>query len=281
MPENQYRYVGLDRSGKRVAGIIAAADEADASRILITTGVTPLGVSSGGKARGRIRISTGRAVTQEDIAALTRELSVLVQANIPIARGLRSVAEHERKPGLRDMVADIAGQIESGERLTAAFGKYEGVFGGVYIETIRAAERSGTLAEVTMHLADMLERNIETRSQLRRALTYPAIVMTFVAIAMTVIVVFVVPRFATIFESNGVPLPMATRLITAVGTIVQGYWWVIVGVLLGGGACVRQRLEIPGVALPHRACSASVAVHLRDDHRSDRGEILPCALDRA
>lgn len=234
MSEKQYKYSGLDRGGKRVGGVIAAVDETAASRVLIESGVTPLEVRLARQGRSGFSFQTGRSVTQEDVASLTRELSVLVQANIPIVRGLRSVAEHEKKPNLRDMVADIAGQIESGEKLTAAFGKYENIFGGVYIETIRAAEKSGTLADVTMHLADMLERNIETRSQLRRAMTYPAIVMAFVAIAMTVIVVFVVPRFATIFEANNVPLPLATRVITALGTLVKGYWWSIGGALALG-----------------------------------------------
>ncbi|RMH28533.1 MAG: type II secretion system F family protein [Planctomycetota bacterium] len=260
MSAKQYKYTGLDRSGKRVGGVVAAADSTTASRKLIESGVTPLEVRSARQARRGFSLHTGKTVTQQDIASLTRELSVLVQANIPIARGLRSVAEHEKKATLRDMVADIAAQIESGEKLTGAFGKYERTFGNVYIETIRAAEKSGTLAEVTMHLADMLERNIETRAQLRRAMTYPAIVMTFVAIAMTVIVVFVVPRFATIFEANNVPLPVATRVITALGTAVRGYWWGIGAALaLGVFASVtawrspvwRYRIERLALRIPY------------------------------
>lgn len=225
-----FKYVALDSAGKRRTGTLQAATATDASRQLSSTQLVPIRVRAVRRARGGLRLGRDRVTTQ-DVAALTREISVLVESNIPIARGLRSIAEHERKPALRDMAVDIASMIESGERLTAAFGKYEDVFGDVYIETIRAAEKSGTLAAVTTHLADMLERSIETRQHVRRALSYPAILIAFVALAMSVIVVFVVPRFAVIFEGNGVPLPLATRIITTVGDFVRQEWWIIAGVL--------------------------------------------------
>ncbi len=230
MTAQAFTYTGIDASGKRRNGSVSADSESSAYQAVLAEGITPIAVKPRGR-RTPIAAAANR-VTQQDIAALTREISVLVEANIPIARGLRSIAEHERKAGLRDMVTDIANQVEAGEKLTTAFGKHRAVFGDVYIETIRAAEKSGTLAEVTSHLADMLERNIETTSQLKRALTYPSIVVAFVAIALTVIVVFVVPRFAVIFESNNVALPLATRIITSIGEIAKAYWWAMgVGVV--------------------------------------------------
>lgn len=228
-----FRYKALNADGRRVAGRIEAQHESDACARLAATGITPLKVS---EVTRRSVIPSGysarRKIRSEDISALTREMSVLVEANIPIARGMRSIAEHEKNPALRDMVTDIAVMIESGEKLTTAFGKYESVFGDVYIESMRAAERTGTLASVTEHIADMLERNIEARDQLRRAMTYPVIVGMVVAVAMAVIIVFVVPRFAIIFETNGIPLPVTTRVIRALGDSIHDWWWVY---LLGAG----------------------------------------------
>lgn len=231
-----FRYRALNADGKRIAGRIEAQHRSDACARLAATGVTPLSVTEASRRSPfRADFLTRRLITAEEVAALTREMSVLVEANIPIARGMRSIAEHERNPALRDMVTDIAVMIESGEKLTTAFGKYESVFGDVYIETMRAAERTGTLASVTEHIADMLERNIEARDQLRRAMTYPAIVGVVVAVAMTVIIVFVVPRFAVIFETNGIPLPITTRLIRALGDSVREWWWAY---LLAGAGLV-------------------------------------------
>lgn len=227
----RFKYTALGPDGRRISGAINASNESEATRHLASEGMTPLDI------RERMRRRTSLAwrhdrITPRDVSDLTREISVLVEANIPIARGLRSVADHEKNRRIQDMVTDIAVMIESGEKLTTAFGKYEHVFGEVYIETIRAAEKSGTLGSVTEHLADMLERNIESREHVRRALTYPSIVAGFVVLALSVIVVFVVPRFAVIFESNGVDLPIATRIIRTLGDSVHGWWWVYAGVLL-------------------------------------------------
>jgi type II secretory pathway component PulF len=221
---SKFQYIALDAEGRRCSGAVEAATEPEAVRRLAAKGISPIRVR---ERSSRVRVPSlgGDRISQRDISALTREISVLVEANIPIARGLHSVAEHEKNARLRDMVTDIATMIESGERLTSAFGKYRSVFGEIYIESIRAAEQSGTLASVTEHLADMLERSIESREQVRRALTYPAIVIAFVALAMSVIVLFVVPRFAVIFESNGVELPLTTRVIRAVGESAKAWWW--------------------------------------------------------
>ncbi len=223
----KFAYIALDSEGRRCSGAVDAPTEPEAVRRLASAGISPIRIRERG-ARPTLPSFRHATISQRDISALTREISVLVEANIPIARGLHSVAEHEKNPRLRDMVTDIATMIESGERLTSAFGKYRHVFGEIYIESIRAAEQSGTLASVTEHLADMLERNIETREQVRRALTYPAIVIAFVALAMSVIVLFVVPRFAAIFEANGVELPLTTRLIRAVGESAKVWWWAYV-----------------------------------------------------
>lgn len=258
MHAQKFAYKGIDAQGKRKSGDVTASSESAAFELIMQDGITPISVKP--QNRRAQFTSHGIRVTPHDIAALTREMSVLVEASIPIARGLRSIAEHERKSSLRDMVNDIADQVEAGEKLTTAFGKHRAVFGDVYIETIRASEKSGTLAEVTSHLADMLERNIETSSQLKRALTYPAIVVAFVVLAVSVIVVFVVPRFAVIFETNNVSLPLATQIVTTIGEFVRNFWWAILIALAAStwtlaqswkSEAGRYRIEAIALSLPY------------------------------
>jgi len=226
--ELRFTYRALSPDGARKRGSLMAPSERDAFRILSERGLTPTHIASaGGRSRERIR--------PEDVAAFTRELNVLVEARIPLARGLTSIADHEDNQKMRDMIMDIARMIESGSKITEALTKYSDVFGELYIETMRAAEASGSLPEVTGHLADMLENRIQSARQLRRALSYPVIVVLFVAIALAVIVVFVVPRFAVIFESNGVQLPLTTRGIRWLGDTVAEAWWAFLGV---GGTAV-------------------------------------------
>ncbi len=218
-----YKYHAVDEHGTRQSGRIEAYTEQVAFQKLIEQGLTPLTIR---ESRAQISVFKHRRVTQLEIATLTREMSVLLEASIPIGRGLMSIAEHEKNPALKDMVFDIAAMIESGEKITAAFSKYEHIFGGVYIQTLRSAEKTGQIGPVASHLADMLERNIETTQQIKRALTYPLIVIAFVAMALSVIVIFVVPKFAKIFEANGVELPLTTRVVRAMGTSLTQFWWV-------------------------------------------------------
>lgn len=231
MGSTAYKYHAVDETGTRKSGRIDAQNEQAAFQQLLEQGFTPLTVKECSSALSVLR---SRRVTQLEIATLTREMSVLVEANIPIGRGLLSIAEHEKNPALRDMIFDIASMIESGEKITSAFARYQHVFGAVYIETLRSAEQSGQIGPVASHLADMLERNIETAQQLKRAMTYPIIVVCFVILALSVIVIFVVPKFATIFEANGVELPLTTRVVRAMGASITQYWWLYLSIIVSG-----------------------------------------------
>lgn len=237
MPATTFKYRALDDAGKRRSGRIEALSEQSAFQLLVGQGLTPLTVRQ--SSARRIRLTSNR-VTPLELATLTREMSVLIEASIPIGRGLVSIAEHEKNPTLRDMIFDIATMIESGEKLTVAFSKYKHVFGDVYIETLRSAEKTGQIGPVATHLADMLERNIETSQQIKRAMTYPIIVICFVALALSVIVIFVVPKFATIFEANGVELPVTTRMIRAAGYSISMYWWAYLCGILAAAVFFRR-----------------------------------------
>lgn len=221
-----FRYTAIAPSGERREGTLHATDEQDAFRKVSSQGLTPIRIRT---VRSQAPIFSFQQIKAADIADFTRELSVLVEAKIPLARGLLSIAEHEEKPALRHMIRDIATIIEAGSPMTEALEKYRTVFGEVYIETIHAAEKSGNLAEVASHLAELLERQLETRQQLRRALTYPLIVMVVVAVALTVIVVFVVPRFAKTFAAHDIQLPLATRIIQGLGLSIRLNWPVYAG----------------------------------------------------
>jgi MSHA biogenesis protein MshG len=221
-----FEYKAVDASGKQVRGSVQAMSTHDAFRKLTGAGLTPIAVTI---VKERGSSFSFQRVTELDVIGLTRELAVLVEAKIPLDRGLRSIAEHGGKPEMVKMIRDIAATIESGHPMTSALEKYPKAFSEVYIETIRAGEKTGNLQAVMIHLAEMLERSGESRQQLKRAMTYPCIVMSVVAVAVAVIVVFVVPRFATQFGAAGVDMPLTTRVMQMLGESVKAYWWVYLG----------------------------------------------------
>ncbi|HLP85638.1 MAG TPA: type II secretion system F family protein [Phycisphaerales bacterium] len=222
MSVTTYHYEAIDAQGAQIKGSIRAMDEAEAYRKLAASALTPLVLSA---VKERASGMSFNRVNLTDIVNLTRELAVLVEAKIPLDRGLISIAEQERKPELAAMIRDIATMIEGGQTITSAMDKYRATFGDVYIETMSAAEKSGNMQAVTTHLAEMLEKQLEARSQLRRALAYPVIVLCMVGVALAVIVGFVVPKFAATFAQGGKQLPLATKIVQAVGASFNAYWW--------------------------------------------------------
>jgi MSHA biogenesis protein MshG len=223
-----YKYQALDASGSKTSGTLRAASEQEAYRKINAQGLTPVSLDV---VRGASAGFSFQRIKSQDIVNFTRELAVLVEARIPLDRGLLSIAEHETNRPLAAMIRDVATQIESGVPITQALAKYQDVFGGVYVSTMRAAEKSGNLQAVTQHLAEMLEKQVETRQQIVRAMTYPIIVLCMIAAAMSVIIGFVVPKFARTFAASGGQLPLATRVVQALGNNVHDYWWAYAGAL--------------------------------------------------
>lgn len=215
-----FRYTALDPEGARVSGVVQARTREDAVARLSASGLVPTSVRARAGTPARWRARAGA----KEAAAFTRELSVLLQAHIPIAQGLASIASSERNPVMSEMISHVAAAIEAGMPLSEAIQTHGVCFDDAYVESIRAAEQSGTLEQVSEHLADLLESSVAASQRMRRALMYPITVLTAAAIAMAVITIFVVPRFAVIFESNGVELPLATRMITAAGESIRAWW---------------------------------------------------------
>lgn len=217
----EFQYKALDSNGRPHAGTIRASDQQDAHARLIAQGLTPVKLR---RARAAARSSSSR-LTREHIAGFTRELQVLVQARIPLAKGLRAVADGDPTAPITETVRDIAAAIESGSAISDAFESKRHTFGDMYVQALRAAERTGTLAQVLGHLADLLDKEIESRQALRRALAYPVMLLAVVFCALSTILIFVVPKFSATFEANGVKLPVITRIVQALGHSASQYWY--------------------------------------------------------
>lgn len=242
MSLRSFEYLAIERGGVKRTGVVRAEGRSEAYRAVTSGGSTVIRIREARRVEAsRLRRGIGKA----EVASLTRELHVLVQAKIPIAQGLVSIAEHETNPAMRAMLLDLASRIEAGASITEAMEAYRAVFGEVYVETMRAAQASGSMGSVTAHLADMLDRQLEASQQMRRALTYPVIVVGAVALALGVIFTFVVPKFERMFASTGMELPLATRIVQAIGKFCSSNWWALLLVLAACGWGLRRFRRTP------------------------------------
>jgi type II secretory pathway component PulF len=239
-----FRYTAVDRSGAKRKGVTHAPTQADAYRQVAASGLTPLSIA----AASAPRVRRG-SVSAKELVRFTYQMSALVGSRIPLSDGLRSIASQEPNPRFRAVIDDIASRIEAGGRIAGAMEEHRAVFGDVYAEVLHAAEETGNLVRALDYLGELLERAQETRQQVRSALMYPMCIAATLAIAVTFLVGFVVPKFARMFEERGLHLPPLTEGLAMLGTSIQGYWWLYLLGLVGTGFCVRRAWAIPGARL--------------------------------
>lgn len=223
MTAMSFQYTAIDRLGARRSGVTPATSKSDAYRKVIALGLTPIAVSPIAERIGS-RLG-GSRIRTKDLSHFTYQLGVMVSARIPLSEGLLSIAQQEKEPKLKAIVTDLAKRIQAGEQVAGAMEAHKGALGEVYIETIRAAEKSGNLPKVLEHLSDMLEKSQEQVRQVRSALMYPTCVVGVLILAVLFLVGFVVPKFAKMFESRNLALPLFTKVLMNFGLSIQNYWW--------------------------------------------------------
>lgn len=230
-----FQWRAVDASGATRSGSLTARGEAEALRQIAAMGLTPVRLAATAAGGGRI--------SGKDLAHFTQQLGVLMDARIPVADGLLSIAEQEPSPAMRAVIRDVAARVESGESVAAALEAHRAVFGDVYVETVRAAEKTGTLTRAMEQLSEMLDRAQETRRQVRTALTYPCAVLGVMILGMVFLIGYVVPKFAGMFKARGVKLPALTEAMLQTGQFVQAYWFILLPAAGGAAWWLRRWLR--------------------------------------
>ncbi|MHC4428220.1 MAG: type II secretion system F family protein, partial [Planctomycetota bacterium] len=230
MSQLTFRYTAIDQRGAKTTGTLQAASPSEAYRQISASGMKPLKL----KARGGRGGWNSRKVGVRDLAHLTYQFAVLMEARIPIAEGLRSIAEQEHNERLREVILDVAGQIEAGYSVTDAMSQHADLFGEVYIETVRAAENSGNMVKVLSRLAEMLERRYETDKAIRGAMIYPACVLVAMTLAVVFLLIFIVPKFSGLYARQNLDLPLPTQVLIGSSAFVRTYWHILSAGLFGG-----------------------------------------------
>ena len=241
MSQLSFQYKAIGPRGAPARGVLQARSREDAYRQIVAAGLKPLRIAS--RRTGGLR--RGRKITLKDLSHFTYQFSVLMEARIPIVDGLRSIVDQEPKERLREVMEDVAGQIEGGSSVTEAMSPHREIFGEVYIETIRTAEKSGNMIDVLARLASMLDRQYEMAKNVKSALMYPICVIGALALAVTFLMIFVVPRFAEMFASRGIDLPLPTQLVIGMSDLLRTFWYVFLGGAIGAVWGMRRAWRTP------------------------------------
>jgi type II secretory pathway component PulF len=217
-------------------GTLEAPTLQSAGEELYRLGYLPISVEKAGEA-SQFNLSDWlnrfKKVRLEEIVVLSQQISTLYKAGLPLLTGLSNLKNQIENKTLQKVLDRVCRDIEAGNPLFASLAKHPGVFSTIYINMIRAGETSGRLGESLDRFITLAERELKTREKLREATRYPKIVIFSVAVAFVVLIVFVIPRFATTFAQFNAPLPLPTRVMILINNIFQTYWYLVLGGLLG------------------------------------------------
>ncbi len=226
-----FSYRAAKRDGAVTEGLIEAADEEAAVVRLKSAGAIPLKVHVENKGL-RERMSLGSS--KVDLPSFTAELYVLMNAGLPLDRGLHILAEAFENKGTHDVVLSLLKAVREGKTFSDALRMHPRIFPEFYINMIKAGESGGALDVVLDKLNEFLESSRQLKEHVFSALIYPAILVATCMISIIVLFVFVVPKLSTLLSDMGGSLPASTRMLFSLSSGLRSYWWVA-PVAIGAG----------------------------------------------
>ncbi len=172
--------------------------------------------------------------SKKDILNFTNQLAIMIRAGISLPDALESIAKQHDNQKFKVVIMDLKNQIESGQSFSQALAEHSNLFSNLYINMVGAAEVSGSLSEMLQKLAEYLDREAETNSQVKSASVYP-IIIAVMAVSVTIfLLVFVLPRFTTVFAGKEHLLPVPTKILMATSASLRNFWFLIIPVVAGG-----------------------------------------------
>src|SRR3954469_4622462 len=179
-------------------------------------------------------------VPMRDIVIFTRQFSTMINAGLPLVQALDILANPRANQSLKDVTKAVVFDVESGNTVADALRKHPNAFTELYVNMVAAGEAGGILDTILMRLAVFMEKNDALVRKVKGAMIYPGVIMSVAAIAITVLLIFVIPTFSSMFASANIPLPLPTRVVIGLSHALKTYWWVVVGVI-GGGLFLLKR----------------------------------------
>jgi len=223
----KFVYEARDRAtNKLVKASLQAESENAAAQLLVKQGFVPLSIKEQIGDGTLLSKITGR-ITTKDKVVFTRQLATLIGAGLPLSQSLHTVLEQTGNKQLQAVVAEIAADVEGGKSLSIAFGKHPTIFDGVFISLVSAGELSGTLDESLMRVASQQEKDADTMSKIKGALTYPIIVLVVIFGVLAFMLFTVVPQVQKLYIDLHKELPFITQIMVNAAYVLVHFWWIV------------------------------------------------------
>lgn len=239
-----YVYKAVSADGEVLEGELEAPDRSSVVERLRSQGHVPIRAEErkggGGGVAWRRVARRDRGVGPAEVSLLTRELSILLEAGLPLDRALTTLSSLSAEGPVRRLVERILERVRGGSSLAEALEAQGEVFPSYYAGMVRAGEAGGALEAVLSRLADALERAQALRESVKSALLYPLLVVVLAVLSLVVLMTLVVPRFRPLFEDSGAALPLVTEVVIGLSDFMRDFWWLLLALVAGAVFLVRR-----------------------------------------
>jgi type IV pilus assembly protein PilC len=175
----------------------------------------------------------------------TRQLSTMMRSGLPLVQALDILAIQSETPALRHVTRQIMLDVESGTTVADALRRHPKAFSELYVNMVAAGEAGGILDTILMRLAVFMEKHDALVRKVKGAMIYPSVIMSVAAIAITLLLLFVIPTFEAMFASVNVALPLPTRAVIGASRLLKGHWYLVVGTIAVAAFAIRRRYATP------------------------------------
>ena len=249
----RYSYVALDARGQESSGVIEAESQNDAVGQLRQSGYFPKTISEEGKgakaktkapakqaaAKKQIKIEIAflkkKTIKPRTLMIFTRQLATLIDAGLPLLRGLTVLSKQEPDPVLKGVTLNLAESVQGGSTFSESLAGHPDIFNKLYVNMVKAGELGGVLELVLLRLAEFQEKAQKIKNKVVAAMFYPIIVLVIAIVILAFLLVFIVPKFEAIFADmlGGKPLPGLTQFVIGASNLVKDQSLLIVGAIVG------------------------------------------------
>lgn len=227
-----FLWEGTNRRGIKNKGEMDGPSIALVKALLRKQGITPIKVK---KKPGALFGASGtKKIKAKDVALFSRQLATMMSSGVPLIQSFDIIAKGNEHSGMKKLIGVLKNDIEGGNSLAQSLSKHPKVFDALFCNLIKAGEQAGILDSLLHKIATYKEKTEILKSKIKKAMMYPAGILSVAFIVTIILLVYVVPQFETLFSSFGSELPAFTQFVVTLSEFVQQWWWIILGGVGGG-----------------------------------------------
>lgn len=227
-----FNYQGIDKRGQKISGEIESTSSSMAKAILRKQGVNPKKVSKKSQPLFGLGGEKRKPIKPMDIAIFTRQMATMMKSGVPLIQAFEIVAEGADNANIRDLINEIKVDVAGGGSFASAVAKHPKYFDELFCNLIASGEQSGALETMLDRVATYKEKSEALKAKMKKAMKYPLAVVCVAMIVTAILLIKVVPQFATTFQSFGADLPAFTKFVVAISDWMIAWWYIVLAAVV-------------------------------------------------